>query len=151
MKVYARNKKASYSFNLFEKFEAGLELLGSEVKAIRDGRANLKDSYVRIIKNEAFLLGSHISYLNTTNPYYKHEEDRVRKLLLHRREINKLIAKTSKDGMSIVCLSLYSNHKNKLKVQIAVAKGKKLYDKREDIKKRDMKRDIDRNLKIKNY
>ena len=147
MKTYARCKKATFDYAILEKFEAGLELKGSEVKSIRCGRCNLKDSFVRIMKGEAFLFNSHISYLPTTNPHYKFEENRVRKLLLNRKEIDKIEGKVSKDGMSIVALSLYANKKNRLKLQIAVAKGKKLYDKREDIKQRDLNKELQREFK----
>ena len=144
MKTFARNKKATFDYTLLDKFEAGLELLGSEVKSIRCGRCNLKDSFVRIVKGEAFLFNSHISYMPTTNPHYKHEENRARKLLLHKKEINKIEGKVSIDGMSIIALSMYANKRNKIKVQIAVAKGKKLYDKREDIKRKDINRSLQR-------
>ncbi len=143
----ARNKKAFHDYEILEKFEAGIELKGSEVKAIREKRVNLKDSYVRLIKGEAFLLNSHIGVLNTTHAYYKHEEARVRKLLLHRKEINKLQQKVDQDGMTIVALSMFFNHKNLVKVQIALAKGKQLHDKRQSLKEKSQKRDIARAMK----
>ncbi|MFV0480891.1 MAG: SsrA-binding protein SmpB [Campylobacteraceae bacterium] len=133
----ARNKKALHDFEILETLEAGIELKGSEVKAMRLGRVNLKDSYVRIIKGEAFLLGAHISYLDSTNPYFKPNERRDRRLLLHRKQIDKLFGKVMQDGNSIVALSLYFNDKNKAKVQIALAKGKTLHDKRETLKKKE--------------
>lgn len=132
----ARNKKAYHDYEIMDDFEAGVVLKGSEVKAIRRGRVNLKDSFVKIIKGEAFLLNAHISYLDTTNPHYKPDERRERKLLLHTREIDKLFAKSSVDGLSIVPLSLYLNARNLVKIKIALAKGKKLHDKREDLKKK---------------
>lgn len=132
----ARNKKAYHDYEIMDDFEAGVVLKGSEVKAIRRGRVNLKDSFVKIIKGEAFLLNAHISYLDTTNPHYKPDERRERKLLLHAREIDKLFAKSSVDGLSIVPLSLYLNARNLVKIKIALAKGKKLHDKREDLKKK---------------
>ncbi len=135
-RIIARNKKAFYDFEIKEKFEAGIVLTGSETKAIRLGRVNLKDSFVKIIKGEVFLLNAHISYLDTTNPYFKPDERRARKLLLHRKEIDKLIGKVNNDGFTLVALSLYFNKRNRIKVQIALAKGKKEYDKRETIKRR---------------
>ena len=143
----ARNKKAFFDYEIIEKFEAGIELMGSEVKAIRDKRVNIKDSYVRLIKNEAFLVNSHIGVLNTTHAYYGHEENRVRKLLLHRKEINKLQQKVDQDGMTIVALSMFFNHKNLVKVQIALAKGKQLHDKRQSLKEKSQKRDVARAIK----
>ncbi len=140
-KVIARNKKAFHDFEILERYEAGIELKGSEVKAIRAGRVNLKDSFVKIIKGEAFLLNAHISYLDTTNPHFKPDERRARKLLLHRKEIDKLLGKVTKDGLAIVPLSLYLNDKNLVKVEIALAKGKKLHDKREAIKRREADRE----------
>lgn len=133
----ARNKKAFHDFEILEKYEAGIELKGSEVKAIRLGRVNLKDSYIRIIKGEAFLLGAHISYIDSTNPYFKPNERRDRKLLLNRKEIDKLFGKVMQDGLSIVVLSLYFNNKNRLKAEIALARGKTLHDKRETLKRKE--------------
>lgn len=136
MKVLVRNKKAFHDYEILEKFEAGVVLKGSEVKALRLGRGNLKDSFVRIIKGEIFLLGAHISYLETTNPYYKPDEKAPRKLLVHKKEIDKLFGKVSKDGLTIVALSLYLNNKNIIKASIALAKGKTLHDKRETLKQK---------------
>jgi len=143
----ARNKKAYHDFEILEKFDAGIELLGSEVKAIRDKRVSIKDSYVKLIKGEAFLVQSHISNLNTTHAYFQHEELRFRKLLLHKKELLILKKKTEQDGMSIVALSMYFNHKNLVKLQIALARGKKLHDKRHDLKEKSQKRDIERAVK----
>ena len=146
-KTVARNKKAFHDYEILDKYEAGLVLEGSEVKALREGRVNLKDSYVRVIKGEPFLLNAHISYLDHTNPHFKPDERRARKLLLHRKEIDKLIGKTSQDGLSIVPLSIYFNHKNLSKVQIALAKGKKLHDKREALKAKQAKLEASRAMK----
>ena len=137
-----RNKKVFHDFTIFDTLEAGIVLEGSEVKAIRDGRANLKDSFVRIIKGEVYLLNMHISHLNTTHSTYRPDERRERKLLLHNKEIGKLFIKVSKDGMTLVALKMYFNAKNKLKVQIATAEGKKLHDKREDLKRKSQERDM---------
>jgi len=136
----ARNKKAFHDYEILEKFEAGLSLEGSEVKALRASRVNLKDAFVKIIKNEAFLMNAHISYFETTNAHYKPDERRPRKLLLHKKQINKLLEKVMREGLTIVPLSLYFNHKNLAKVQIALAKGKNVHDKRETLKKKDADR-----------
>ena len=143
----ATNKKAFHDYFIEEKLEVGIELLGSEVKALREGKAQLKESYVRFIKGELFLLNSHIGLLDTTHAYYRHDERRARKLLLHKKQANKFSKAVERDGMTIVCLSLYFNHKNIVKAQIALAKGKKLHDKRADLKQKDMKRDIARAMK----
>ena len=137
-----RNKKVYHDYKILDVFEAGIVLEGSEVKAIRDSRANLKDSFVRIIKGEVFLLNMHISHLNTTHSTYRPDERRERKLLLHTKEIGKLFSKVTKDGMTLVALKMYFNAKNKLKVQIATAEGKKLHDKREDLKRKSQERDM---------
>ncbi len=143
----ARNKKAYHDYEILETFEAGLVLKGSEVKAIRAGRVNLKDSFVKIVRGEAFLFNAHIGRLETTHRYYGHEERGSRKLLLHKKEIAKLAAAVEKDGHTIVPLQMYFNRKNIVKIQIAVARGKKLHDKRADMKEKDMKRDIARAMK----
>ena len=143
----ANNKKAYHNFSIEEKFEAGIVLLGREVKALRASKAQLKESYVRFIKDELFLMNSHIGVLDTTHAYYRHDERRVRKLLLHKKQLAKLQKAVERDGMTIVCLSLYFNHKNLVKAQIALAKGKKLHDKRADLKAKDMKRDVARAMK----
>jgi SsrA-binding protein len=136
-----RNKKATFDYEIVEKYEAGIELKGSEVKALRAGRANLKESFIRIIRGELFLLNMHISYLDTTNPHYKPDERRARKLLMHRSEIDKLLGKVTKDGFTLVPLNIYFNKKNLAKVTVALARGKKQHDKRETIKKREADRE----------
>lgn len=143
----ANNKKAYHNFSIEEKFETGILLLGSEVKALRASKAQLKESYVRFIKDELFLMNSHIGVLDTTHAYYRHDERRIRKLLLHKKQLAKLQKAVERDGMTIVCLSLYFNYKNLVKAQIALAKGKKLHDKRADLKAKDMKRDVARAMK----
>lgn len=137
MKDLAKNKKALFDFSIIETFEAGIALKGSEVKSLRAGKANLKDSFCRIIKGELFLLNAHISYLASTNLYFKPDERAPRKLLMHKKQIDKLLGSVSQDGLSIVVLALYLNDKNKVKARIALAKGKNLHDKRETLKKRD--------------
>ncbi|MEA3374305.1 MAG: SsrA-binding protein SmpB [Campylobacterota bacterium] len=143
----AKNKKAYHDYFILEKLEAGLVLQGSEVKAIRAGRVNLKDSFVRLVQEEAFLFNAHIGLLSTTHHYYRHEERGSRKLLLKRKEIEKLKRAIEKDGFTVVPLQLYFNRKNFVKIQIAIAKGKQLHDKRQDLKEKDMKRDIERAMK----
>ncbi len=143
----ANNKKAFHDYTIEEKLEAGIELRGSEVKALRAGKAQLKESFIRIIKGELFLMNSHIGVLDTTHAYYRHEERRVRKLLVHKKQLAKFAKAIERDGMTMVCLSLYFNHKNIVKAQIAIAKGKKLHDKRADLKEKDQKRDIERAMK----
>jgi SsrA-binding protein len=143
----AKNKKAYHNFSIEEKLEVGVQLQGSEVKALRAGRAQIKESYVRFIKGELFLMNSHIGLLDTTHAYYRHDERRIRKLLLHKKQLAKFARAVDRDGMTIVCLALYFNHKNMVKAQIAMAKGKQLHDKRADLKAKDQKRDIARAMK----
>ncbi|EAM0663788.1 SsrA-binding protein SmpB [Campylobacter coli] len=149
MKVIARNKKALFDYSIIERFESGVVLKGSEVVALRAGRANLKDSFVRIIKGELFLLNAHISHLSTTHSYYKHEERAARKLLMHCKQIDKLLGKVSIEGYTLVVLELYFNHKNKVKATLALAKGKNLHDKRESLKKKQA--DMEARSAMKNY
>ncbi len=136
-KTLVQNKKAHHDFTILETYEAGIVLKGSEIKSLRMGRGNLKDSFVRVIKGELWLLGSHISYLETVNSHFKPEEKAPRKLLMHRRQIDKLLGAVSTEGMTIVALSLYLNDKNRVKCQIALAKGKNLHDKRETLKRKE--------------
>lgn len=149
MQLIANNKKAYHDFEILEKLEAGIELVGSEVKALRLGRANLKDSFVRIVKDEAILFGAHITHIATANPHYRPEEKRPRKLLMHRKEIDKWVRKVKQDGLAIVPLRLYFNEKNRAKVQIGLGRGKKLHDKRETLKQKTMQRDIQSAIKEK--
>ncbi|WP_345992469.1 SsrA-binding protein SmpB [Sulfurimonas sp. HSL-1716] len=146
-KTIAKNKKAYHDYHIEEKFEAGMVLTGSEIKGIRASRVNLKDSFIRFVKGEAYLFNAHIGRLETTHRYYAHEERGSRKLLLHKKELKKLQEAVEKDGYTIVPLELYLNSRNLAKLQIAIAKGKNLHDKRHDLKEKDMKRDIQRALK----
>ena len=143
----AKNKKAYFDYFLQEKFEAGLVLKGSEVKGIRAKRVNLKDSFIRMVNGEAFLFNAHIGRLDTTHHYYTHEERGSRKLLLHRQQLHKMKKSIEKDGYTVVPLQLYFNNKNLVKIQVAIAKGKQLHDRRQDLKAKDMKRDIARAMK----
>lgn len=149
MKIVARNKKALFDYNILEKFEAGLVLKGSEVVALRQGRANLKDSFARVIRGELFLLNAHISYLSTTNSHFRHEERRARKLLMHRKQIDKLFGKVTQDRLTLVVLDIYFNKKNKAKATLALAKGKNLHDKRESLKRKQA--DLEARAAMKNY
>ena len=142
-----KNKKAFFDFTILETLEAGIMLEGSEVKAIREGRVNLKDSFVRIIKGEVFLLNMHISHLSTTHTTYRPDERKDRKLLLHSKQIAKLYAKVTKDGITLIATKLYFNDKNMIKVEVATAQGKKLHDKREDLKIKTMQRETQQILK----
>ena len=141
------NKKAFHDYIIEDIFEVGIVLEGSEVKAIRAGRMNFKESFVRIIKNEVFIFNMNISHLDTAHVSYRPEEGRERKLLLHRKQINKLYEKVNKDGYTIIATKMYFNDKNMFKVNIGLAKGKKNYDKREDLKAKAMQRDTQRALK----
>ncbi|RDU64991.1 SsrA-binding protein [Helicobacter didelphidarum] len=151
MSIIIRNKKALHDYFIIEQIEAGLVLAGSEVKSLRNGRANLKDSFVRIINNEAFVFGVHLTYHHTTNPYFKPDEKRVRKLLLHRKQIDKLFGQVSQKGLSIIPLQIYFNKKGYAKIIIALAKGKKEYDKRETIKRKELAREAQASMKNYEY
>ena len=142
-----KNRKAFHDFTIMETLEAGIILEGSEVKAIREGRINLKDSFVRIIKGEVFILNMHISHLSTTHTTYRPDERKDRKLLLHSKQIAKLYAKVTKDGITLIATKLYFNDKNMIKVEVATAQGKKLHDKREDLKIKTMQRETQQILK----
>ena len=141
MKVVATNRKAYHDYDILDKYEAGIELKGSEVKAIRKGRVNLKDSFVKIQNGEAYWIQGHISNLDTTYAAFRHDERRPRKLLLHKDEIAKLVGYTSEKGYTLVPLRLYFNNKNKAKLEIAVAKGRKLHDKRQAMKEKELKKE----------
>ena len=144
----AQNKKAYHEYFIEETIECGIELFGTEVKSLREGRVNLKDSYCNIVKGEVFVNGMHISPYEKGNIFNK-DPMRVRKLLLHRREINKLIGLSQQQGYTLIPTSLYF-FGSKVKLEMALAKGKKLHDKRDDAAKRDAKRDMDRVLKERN-
>ncbi|MDD7184384.1 MAG: SsrA-binding protein SmpB [Oscillospiraceae bacterium] len=148
IKTITDNRKARHEYFILESFEAGIELVGTEVKSIRNGSVNLKDSWCSIDNGEIFIKGMHISPYEKGN-IFNRDPLRVRKLLMHKREINKLFGSVKQDGLTIIPLSLYFKD-SRVKVQVGLCKGKKLYDKREDSAKRDAKREIDRNLKIRN-
>ncbi len=140
------NRKAYHDYEIISKHEAGLVLLGTEVKAVREGRINLKDSYIDVKSGQAILIGTHIGQYSNAN-LNNHETERPRKLLLHRREINKFLQKVLVKGVSIIPLKMYFNEKGRLKVEIAIARGKRSYDKKNAIKEKDIKREVDRELK----
>ncbi|MDP6169915.1 MAG: SsrA-binding protein SmpB [Candidatus Marinimicrobia bacterium] len=143
--VVATNRKAFHEYHVLEKFEAGIQLKGSEVKSIREGKASLKQAYILIRKGEAWLRGSHIASYSHTG-FEGHEPVRDRKLLLHKREIHKVNSKLAEKGLTAVPTKLYFKG-GFIKLEFGLAKGKKLYDKRDTKKKRDVERDIQRALK----
>ena len=147
-KTIAENRKARHDYFVLESYEAGIELVGTEVKSIRQGGVNLKDAWCSIDKGELFVRGMHISPYEKGN-IFNRDPMRVRKLLMHKHEINKLYGTLKQEGLSLIPLSLYFKD-SKVKVQLGLCKGKKLYDKRDDAAKRDAKREIDRNMKIRN-
>jgi SsrA-binding protein len=146
-KIVTTNRKARHDYHIVDTMEAGMVLLGTEVKALRAGKANLKDSYAIVRASEVYLLKAHISEYAHGN-YNNHDPERERKLLLHRREIRKLIGKVQEGGFTLVPLKLYFRE-GKVKVQLALARGKKQYDKRHDIAKRESDREIRRLIKQK--
>ena len=148
IKVVAQNKKAYHDYFIEAKYECGIELFGTEVKSIRQGKINLKDSFASVEKGEMFVNGMHISPYEQGNIFNK-DPLRKRKLLMHKKEINRLFGLVKQQGYSLVPTSVYFKG-SKVKVELALAKGKKLYDKRDDAAKRDAKRNIDRTLKEQN-
>jgi len=147
IKLIANNKKARFDYFIEETFEAGIELFGTEVKSLRGGSGSIKESFVKIEKGEVFIIGMHISPYEKGNMFNK-DPLRQRKLLLHKYEINKLTGKIAEKGLTIVPLQVYFKG-SLVKVQIGLAKGKKLYDKRQDIAKKDQKREAEKDFKIK--
>ena len=146
-KLIASNKTARLNYDIGDTYEAGIVLSGTEVKALRAGKANIKDSYAVVNDNEVYLREMHISHYDHGNRF-NHEPLRPRKLLLHKSEIRKLYGKSREKGLALVPLKLYFKN-GKVKVEIGIGKGKKLYDRREDIKQRDERRDISRSFKSK--
>ena len=147
-KLVANNKKVYHEYFLEEIYEAGISLHGTEVKSIRMGKCSIKEAFIHIEKGEVILYGMHISPYEKGNIFNK-DPLRPKKLLLHKKEIQKLLGKTTQKGYTIVPVEVYLN-KGLVKVQIALAKGKKLYDQREDIAKKDMRREAERDFKIRN-
>jgi SsrA-binding protein len=142
-KLVARNKRARHDYHILETWEAGLVLTGTEVKSLRDGKANLTDAYGIVKDGEVWILNMHVSPYEQGNRY-NHEPTRTRKLLLSRREIRRLIGAVERQGLTLVPLDLYFNPRGVAKVTLALAKGKKLHDKREDARRRDDEREMAR-------
>lgn len=149
VKLIANNKKAYHDYFILDTYEAGIALHGTEVKSLRMGKCSIKESFIRIENGEVFIYGMHISPYEKGNIFNK-DPLRVKKLLLHKAEINKLLGKTQEKGMSIVPLKVYLKG-SLVKVEIGLAKGKKLYDKRQDITKKDQKREAEREFKVRNF
>mgnify|MGYP000627032430 CR=1 FL=1 len=147
--MIANNKKAYRNYFILETYEAGISLAGTEVKSMRMGKCSIKESFIRIENGEVFVYGMHISPYEKGNIFNK-DPLRVRKLLLHRQEINKLLGKMKEKGMTLVPLKVYLKG-SLVKVEIGLAKGKKLYDKRADIAKKDQAREAQRDFKIRNF
>lgn len=148
-KISVKNRKAYFQYAFLEKYIAGIQLTGTEIKSVRSGKVSLVDSYCHFINNELWVKGMYIAgYLR--GGHYNHDPKRERKLLLQKRELNKLQRKTKETSLTIIAIRLFINDRGLAKLEIALAKGKKEYDKREDIKQKDIKREIDR-LKKSDY
>lgn len=147
-KLIANNKKAYHDYFIEDKYEAGIALFGTEIKSLRMGKCSVKESYIRIENGEAFIYGMHISPYEKGNIFNK-DPLRTRKLLLHKQEIRKLTGKLTEQGYTVVPLQVYLKG-SLVKVEIGLAKGKKLYDKRQDIAKKDMRRETEREFKVRN-
>lgn len=148
-KLIANNKKAYHDYFILDTYEAGISLAGTEVKSLRMGKCSIKEAFIRIEDGEVFIYGMNISPYEKGNLFNK-DPLRVRKLLLHRSEIQKILGKTKEKGMAVVPLKVYF-HGGLVKVEIGLAKGKKLYDKRDDIAKKDQKREVEREFKVRNF
>ena len=148
IKLIANNKKAYHDYFIDDKWEAGIELFGTEVKSIRMGKCSIKEAFVRIENGEAFIYGMNVSPYEKGNIFNK-DPLRVKKLLLHKAEIGKLAGKMAEKGYTLVPLQVYFKN-GRVKVEVGVARGKKLYDKRQDIAKKDLRRETERQFKIKN-
>jgi SsrA-binding protein len=135
-----KNRKALHEYFVIQKFEAGIALVGTEIKSIRAGKLNFKDSYAKVDKGECWLMNLHISPWEKAS-FFNHQAERPRRLLLHKNEINRLKSKVEEQGMTLIPLEIYINEQGFCKVSLALAKGKKLYDKRESLQKKDMERD----------
>ena len=149
MKLIANNKKAYHDYFILETYEAGIALHGTEVKSLRMGKCSIKEAFIRVENEEVYVYGMHISPYEKGNIFNK-DPLRVRKLLLHKSEIRKLLGKTKEKGMTLVPLKVYFKD-SLVKVEIGLAKGKKLYDKRQDIAKKDQQREAQRDFKVRNF
>ena len=144
----AENRKARHRFEILERLECGIALLGSEVKSLRNGRVSLDEAYARVQENEAWLVGCDIPEYQQAG-LWNHPPKRPRKLLLHRRELHKFAGRAHEKGLTLVPLRMYFNARGVAKLELGLCKGKKLHDKREDLKKKDMRRDIERAMRRK--
>jgi SsrA-binding protein len=140
-----QNRKARYNYFFLEKFEAGIELRGSEIKSLRNGRVDIAESFAREVDNEIYLINSYFAKYSNSS-YLNHEENRQRKLLLHKKEIRKIVGKLNKESLTLIPIQIYFNKKGLAKVELALSKGKKNYDKRESKKKKSWEREK-RNIK----
>ena len=147
MSLIANNKKATFLYFIIEKIEAGIVLNGEEVKSLRRGKASITEAYAEADKGELWLINFNISPYKDSSKFFKSEPKRIRKLLVHKKELNRLEGKIEKEGLTIIPLRLYFNKRGIVKLQIAIAKGKKIFDKREDKKKKDWNRQKQRLLK----
>jgi SsrA-binding protein len=145
-KINIENRRAKFDYQFLETFTAGLVLKGTEIKSIREGKANLNESYCYFKNNELYIKNMHITEYSEAS-FYNHEPMRERKLLLNKQELNKLLKKVKDLGLTIIPIRLFINDKGFAKLDIALSKGKKMFDKREDIKKRDIEREVGRKLK----
>ncbi|MFA5620497.1 MAG: SsrA-binding protein SmpB [Weeksellaceae bacterium] len=144
--INIRNKKAAFEYELLERFDAGIQLFGTEIKAIRMGKASITESFCQFKDGELYIINMYIAEYDWGS-YYNHKTRRERKLLLKKKELKKLERKTKETGLTIVPINLYINEKGLAKVAISLARGKKMYDKRETLKKKDLKRDLERIIK----
>ncbi len=145
-----KNRRAYHDYIIEQKYEAGIALKGTEIKSIRAGMINFKDSFARIKDDECWLMNFHISPWEKAS-YFNHEAERPRRLLLHKHEIRRLRSKVDEGGMTLVPLEIYINEQGRCKLTLALAKGKKTYDKRDALQKKDMQREKERALSVKNY
>ena len=145
MSQSVQNRKARYNYFFLEKFEAGIELRGSEIKSLRNGRVDIAESFAREVDNEIYLINSYFAKYSNSS-YLNHEENRQRKLLLHKKEIRKIVGKLNKDSLTLIPIQIYFNKRGLAKVELALSKGKKNYDKRESKKKKSWEREK-RNIK----
>ncbi|BAZ90755.1 SsrA-binding protein SmpB [Cylindrospermopsis curvispora] len=145
-KIISDNRQARYLYEILETYEAGIQLTGTEVKSIRAGKVNLQDGYALLRNGEAWLINAHISPYTASGQYFNHEPRRTRKLLLHRLEIRKLIGKVEQQGLTLIPLKMYFK-RGWVKISIGLCRGKKVHDKREDLKRRQDQRDIQRAMK----
>ena len=145
--IQIKNKRASFDYEFIDRYEAGIQLFGTEIKSIREGKAGLADSYCTFIRNELWVKNMHISTYRF-GTYNNHEVHRDRKLLLHRKELRKLLRETKESGLTIIPTKMYINDKGIAKLNIALARGKKSYDKRQTLREKDDKRMIDRAMKM---